>query len=83
VGPELPDLTLVAIYIDHRESDRSVAVVRERVTGKRYNLHSGDRLGRLRVASVRERDVDFIIDDFGTERRETLSLRRPQEEQTP
>ena len=30
-----------------------------------------------------ERDVDFIIDDFGTERRETLSLRRPQEEQTP
>ena len=82
-GPELPDLTLVAIYIDHRESDRSVAVVRERVSGKRYNLHAGDRLGRLRVASVRERDVDFIIDDFGTERRETLSLRRPMEEQTP
>jgi hypothetical protein len=82
-GPELPDLSLVAIYIDHRESDRSVAVVRERVSGKRYNLHQGDRLGRLRVASVRERDVDFVIDDFGTERRETLSLRRPSEEQTP
>lgn len=83
VGPELPDLLLVAIYIDHREADRSVAVVRERITSKRYNLHSGDRIGRLRVANVRERDVDFIIDDFGTERRETLSLRRPQEEQTP
>ena len=83
VGPELPDLSLVAIYIDHRDADRSVAVVRERVSGKRYNLHQGDRLGRLRVAGVRERDVDFIIDDFGTERRETLSLRRPQEEQTP
>lgn len=83
VGPELPDLSLVAIYIDHADADRSVAVVRERVSGKRYNLHAGDRLGRLRVAGVRERDVDFIIDDFGTERRETLSLRRPQEEQTP
>ena len=82
-GPELPDLTLVAIYIDQRESDRSVAVVRERVSGKRYNLHQGDRIGRLRVSNVRERNVDFIIDDFGTERRETLSLRRPQEEQTP
>jgi len=82
-GPELPDLSLVGIYIDQREADRSVAVVRERVTGKRYNLHQGDRIGRLRVAGIRERDVDFIIDDFGTERRETLSLRRPQEEQTP
>jgi len=82
-GPELPDLSLVAIYIDHKDADRSVAVVRERVANKRYNLHQGDRLGRLRVVSVRERNVDFIIDDFGTERRETLSLRRPQEEQTP
>lgn len=83
VGPELPDLSLVAVYIDHRDADRSVAVLRERVTGKRYNLHAGDRLGRLRIAGIRERAVDFIVDDFGTERRETLSLRRPGEEQTP
>lgn len=83
VGPELPDLSLVAVYIDHRDADRSVAVLRERVNGKRYNLHAGDRLGRLRIAGIRERAVDFIVDDFGTERRETLSLRRPEEEQTP
>ena len=60
-----------------------MAVLRERVSGKRYNLHAGDRLGRMRVAAIRARDVDFILDDFGTERRETLSLRRAQEEQTP
>jgi hypothetical protein len=83
VGPELPDLTLVAIYIDQREPDRSVAVLREKVTGKRYNLRAGDRLSRLRVVGIRERDVDFIVDDFGAERRETLSLRKPKEEQTP
>lgn len=83
IGPELPDLSLVAIYIDHRESDRSVAVLRERVSGKRYNLRAGDRLGRLRVAAIRERDVDFIVDDFGSERRETLSLRRPLEDEKP
>ena len=82
IGPELPDLTLVAVYIDHRDSDRSVAVLRERVNGKRYNLHAGDRLGRLRVAGIRERDVDFIVDDFGAERRETLSLRKPLEDET-
>jgi hypothetical protein len=83
IGPELPDLSLVAVYIDHRDSERSVAVLRERVNGKRYNLHAGDRLGRLRVAAIRERDVDFIVDDFGAERRETLSLRKPLEDETP
>jgi len=80
VGPELPDLTLVAVYIDQREPDRSVAVLREKATGKRYNLRAGDRLSRLRVVGIRERDVDFIVDDFGAERRETLSLRKPKEE---
>jgi hypothetical protein len=83
VGPELPDLSLVAVYIDQGDADRSVAVLRERVSGKRYNLHAGDRLGRLRVAAIRERDVDFIVDDFGTERRETLSLRKLLENETP
>jgi hypothetical protein len=83
IGPELPDLSLVAIYIDHRDSDRSVAVLRERVSGKRYNLRAGDRLGRLRIAAIRDRDVDFIVDDFGSERRETLSLRRPLEDEKP
>jgi len=83
VGPELPDLALVGIYVDHGDADRSVAVLRERVSGKRYNLHAGDRLGRLRVAAIRERDVDFIVDDFGTERRETLSLRKLLENETP
>jgi hypothetical protein len=53
------------------------------VSGKRFNLHAGDRLGRLRVAAIRERDVDFIVDDFGTERRETLSLRKLLENETP
>ncbi|HET9513982.1 MAG TPA: hypothetical protein VFO95_08630 [Gemmatimonadales bacterium] len=83
LGPEIGDLTLVAVYIDHFVADRSIAVVRDKVSSKRYNLHEGERLGRIRVAAIRERDVDFIVDDFGTSRRETLSLRRLQEEQTP
>lgn len=83
IGPELPDLTLVAIYIDHAEPGRSVAVLRERISGRRYNLNAGDRLGRLRVSAIRERDVDFIVDDFGTERRETVSLRKLLEDEIP
>ncbi|HEX9755621.1 MAG TPA: hypothetical protein VGA42_07920 [Gemmatimonadales bacterium] len=83
LGPELPDLTLVAVYLDLDANARNVAVLRERITGRRYTIQEGDRLGRMRVVTIRERNVTFLIDDFGVERRESLSLRRPQEEQTP
>lgn len=75
-GPEVPDLTLVAIYLDHSDPRNSVAVLRERVTGRRYSVKPGDRLGRLRVASIDLKDVTFTIDDFGIERQETLSIRK-------
>ncbi len=78
-GPELPDLTLVAIYLDEQMSRNSVAVLRERLSNRRYNVRPGDQLGRLRVLSIARKDVTFVLDDFGTERQETLSLRKPEE----
>ena len=78
-GPELPDLTLVAVYLDERVPRNSVAVLRERLSNRRYNVRPGDQLGRLRVLSIARKDVTFILDDFGTERQETLSLRKPEE----
>jgi len=79
VGPELPDLILVAIYYDTRVPANSVVVMREKVGGKKFNLRTGDRLGRIQVAGVRPKDVTFTIDDFGTERQETMSLRKQEE----
>jgi hypothetical protein len=81
VGPELPDLSLVAIYYDTRNPSNSVAVLREKIGGKRYNLRQGDRIGRIRVSGIRPKDVTFSIDDFGTERQQTVSLRK--QEETP
>lgn len=81
VGPELPDLSLVAIYYDTRSPSNSVVVMREKVSSKRHNLRQGDRIGRIRVASIRPKDVTFTIDDFGTDRQETLTLRK--QEDTP
>ena len=78
-GPELPDLTLVAIYLDEQMPRNSVAVLRERLNNRRYNVRPGDQLGRLRVLSIDRKDVTFVLDDFGTERQETLSLRKPEE----
>ena len=57
-------------------------MLREKQSGKRYKLRTGDQIGRLRVAQIRTKDVVFTVEDFGFERQETLSLRK-QEEVTP
>lgn len=75
-GPELPDLDLVAVVYIDRAPATSAAVLHDRVNGKRYTVREGDRLGRMRIASIRPKDVTFTIDDYGTERQETLSLRK-------
>ena len=82
VGPELGNLQLVGIYLDLRSADNSVAVLREKDSGKRYKLHTGDQLGRMQVVQIGAKDVVFRIEDFGYERQETLSLRK-QEDMTP
>jgi hypothetical protein len=81
-GPELADLQLVGIYQNLRSPRGSVAVFREKDGGKRHKLRAGDQLGRSRLVQIRDRDVVFMIEDFGFERQETLSLRK-QEDVTP
>jgi len=43
-------------------------------------LKSGDKLGRMKVGEIRPKDVVFMIDDFGTERQETVSLRKEEKQ---
>jgi hypothetical protein len=81
-GPEFMNLQLVAIYQDLRYAGNSIAVVRDKGANKRYSVRVGDRIGRLKIAQIRQRDVVFTIEDLGFERQETLSLRK-REEQNP
>jgi hypothetical protein len=81
-GPELADLQLVGIYQNLRAPSASIAVFREKDGGKRHKLRAGDQVGRSRLVQIRDRDVVFMIEDFGFERQETLSLRK-QEDVTP
>lgn len=81
-GPELPDLILVGIYQDLAYNSNSVALLRDRTNDRRFKLRVGDQLGRLKVAQIRQKDVVFIVEDFGFERQETLSLTK-REEETP
>jgi hypothetical protein len=78
-GPEIGDLQLVGIYEDLRYSGNSIAVLREKTSGKRYKLRQGEQVGRLRVTQIRPKDVVFTIQDFGYERQETLSLRKQED----
>jgi hypothetical protein len=78
-GPELADLQLVGIYQNLRTPTNSVAVFREKEGGKRHKLRAGDQVGRSRLVQIRDRDVVFMIEDFGFERQETLSLRKQED----
>jgi hypothetical protein len=78
-GPELADLQLVGIYQNLRTPTSSVAVFREKEGGKRHKLRAGDQVGRSRLVQIRDRDVVFVIEDFGFERQETLSLRKQED----
>jgi hypothetical protein len=82
VGPEFSDLILVGIYLDLRRASNSVAVLRDKNSGKRYKLRVGDQVGRLKVAQIRQQDVVFTVEDIGFERQETLSMRK-READTP
>ncbi len=77
VGPMINDLRLVSITYDPRGGN-SVAVVRAARDPRPIRLHRGDTVGRMRVIQIRQYEVVFQIEEFGFERQETLTLRRPE-----
>jgi hypothetical protein len=82
-GIEIGNLDLVGVYLDLRTPSNNVIVLREKKTSaKRHKMRVGDQLGRARLTQIRARDAVFMIQDFGFERQETLSLRK-QEVETP
>jgi hypothetical protein len=82
IGPELADLDVAGIWYNKANNAASVVVLRDRVSLKRYPVREGERVGRARVAEIQEKQVTFTIDDYGTTRRVTLSLRK-REDNTP
>jgi hypothetical protein len=77
VGPLLSDLRLVSIAYDARYGN-SVAVIRAAHDAHPMRLRRGDTIGQMRVIQIRQYEVVFQIEEFGFERQEVLSLRRPE-----
>lgn len=78
-GPELVDLTLTSVVYLSSDPSRSVANFRDDGNGNRYTVGPGDRIGRLTVVSIRDGEATLRMNDFGTYREQTYSLRRSED----
>ena len=81
IRPLLSDLKLTGIYYDGRYTARSVAVLRDVTNNKIYRVKPGDIIGRLKVTTIRPREIVFTVQEFGFERQESLQLAK--QEVTP
>ncbi len=79
-GPAVSDLELAAIYYIPGNPGLTSAVLREKVSARRHTVRTGQRLGRLYVASISELEITFTLDDFGVQRRESLTLRKQEDD---
>ena len=70
--PTMSDLRLTGILFD--PAGHSVATLRDLGTNAQDRVTTGTVLGRLRVATIRLKTIVFTIDEFGTNRQDSLVL---------
>ena len=78
IGPMIEDLRVVSITIDALYDGNSVAIVRNARDTKPIRLRRGDTIGNMRVIQIRPYEVVLKIEEFGFERQQVLTLRRPE-----
>jgi hypothetical protein len=78
-GPELVDLVLTSVLYQASDPSRSVAIFRDTGNNKRYTVGMGDRIGRLSVVGITNGTATLRMNDFGTTRDQTYSLRRSED----
>ncbi len=73
VRPLLSDLKLTAVAFDPAGGN-SVAILRDSFSKQQYRVRVGQQLGRLRVSGIKEKAVQFTMEEFGFNRTETLPI---------
>lgn len=71
--PAIQDLMLTSVLFDPT-GRRSIAVMRDRTADVQYRVTTGMLLGRMRVTDIRPKVVYFSIQEFGSNRRDSLVL---------
>jgi hypothetical protein len=72
--PTMSDLRLTGILFDH-SGRNSIATLRDITNNAQYRVTVGSALGRMRVTAIKTLTVVFTIDEFGTTRKDSLTLR--------
>jgi hypothetical protein len=78
-GPELVDLALTSVLYQASDPSRSIAIFRDTGNNERYTVGVGDRIGRLSVVAITSGSATLRMNDFGTYRDQTYSLRRSED----
>lgn len=71
IRPLLSDLRLMTVAYDPAGVN-SVAILRDVNTRQQYRVRVGQQLGRMRVSAIRQKAVQFTIQEYGFNRQETL-----------
>ncbi|MEN9508674.1 MAG: hypothetical protein RLZZ621_1237 [Gemmatimonadota bacterium] len=71
IRPLLSDLRLMTVAYDPAGVN-SVAILRDINTRQQYRVRVGQQLGRMRVSAIRQKAVQFTIQEYGFNRQETL-----------
>jgi hypothetical protein len=72
--PTVADLYLTSILYDENGSN-SIAMMRDPTDGnKQYRVVTGQTIGRMKVALIKRKVVIFSIEEFGTNRQDSLVL---------
>lgn len=77
LGYRVEDMQLTGVIFSP-DARRSVAVLSDAVSGRRFRLRVGERIGGITVTSIQPRRVDLVVNEFGVVRRESLQLKRPE-----
>ncbi len=79
-GPEFPDLQLTGVVYSDSDPSASIAMFKESGSTRRHTVSPGDMIGRLYVARIQPGSVTMRMNDFGTVREQTYTLRGPGDE---
>ena len=74
LGIRLEDLSLQGVMYD-ADASQSVAVLSRVGSARPLRVRVGDRVGGIRVLTIRQRSVEVLIEEFGVARRGTLELK--------
>ena len=75
LGVRVEDLALRGVVF-HPDPTRSVAMLTREGAERPIRARVGDRIGGIRILTIRPNSIDVLVEELGVARRETLQITR-------